>query len=82
MRATFLAAVTPTAKPKLIQVENRFWAKIHLLQQSSRVVVVSKHLGHGTAGRADAAFKAVLELASVQNLRKSLFGKSGHWAFQ
>ena len=73
-----MAAVTPSAKPKFIQTEDGFWVKVHLLQQGPWIVVVSKHFSHGTAGRADAAFEAVLELFSVQNVCKSLFGNSGH----
>ena len=82
MRATFLAAVTPAAKPKLIRTKNRFWVEVHLLQQGPRVVVASKHLSHGTTGRAYPAFETVLELVNVQNLRKSLLGNSGYRAFQ
>ena len=73
MGTTFLAAITPTAKPKLIQTRNRFWFKVRAFQQRPRVVVVSKHFSHGTAGRADAAFEAVLELVDIQNLLKNLF---------
>jgi hypothetical protein len=79
---TLLATVAPGAQPNLIRIQDSFGFAYYSLQQVPRVIIGSEHLRHGTAGRAYATFKAVLEFFTVQYSVENFLGNRSRRASQ
>jgi len=63
--ATFIAAITPSAEPKLLRSQNAFWVQKNSFQKNPWIIVFSQHFSHGAAGCAYATFIAVFEFLNI-----------------